>query len=156
MTTPIDHDEAREAVESVINAALALLDDPLELVVRDPRYLDADQTEDKVRARAVLVDGKVRETAFLQGIPPTWDLEALFIFGVEGLGGADADRWARVSALRKAASAAIAANPRLGGVVTYASVRDFEPEDLKTPGVDISTLNSLTIAVEFVSLTQTG
>ena len=47
-------------------------------------------------------------------------------------------------------------SPPLDGTVTYAEVRSFKPEDLKTPGVAISTLNALTIAVQFVSLTQTG
>lgn len=152
----LTHDEARAALVGVINTALAELDDPLELVVRDPRYLDVDRGDDFVRTQVVLVDGKVAEQAFLQGIPPSWDLEALFVVGIEGLGGEDAARHAGVSAIRQVIAQAIADDFRLGGAVTYAQVRDFDPEDIKTPGVEISTLNSLTIAVQFVSATQTG
>ena len=152
----LTHDQARAALVSVINAALAELDDPLELVVRDPRYLDVDRSEDFVRSQVVLVDGKVAEQGFLQGIPPTWDLEAMFVIGIEGLGGEDAARQAGVSAIRQAIVQTIADDFRLGGAVTYAQVRDFEPEDIKTPGLEISTLNSLTVAVQFVSATQTG
>ncbi len=156
MSTPIDHDQARAAVQSVIEPVLAALDPAMALVIRDPRYLDAEQDAGKMRSRAVLIDGDVSQIGFLQGQPPTWDLEGLFILEIEGLGGDDTARQARVSAARTAVSAEIAAAPRLDGTVTYAEARSFKPEDLKTPGVAISTLNALTIAVQFVSLTQTG
>jgi len=152
----LTHDQARAALVSVINAALAELDDPLELVVNDPRYLDVDRAESFVRSSCVLLDGKVTEEGELQGIPTTWDLKAMFPLRVEALGGVAADRQSRVSAVRQAIAVAITADYRLGGAVSHAKVRDFEPEHLKTTGVEISTLNTFTIEVEFVSLTPTG
>ncbi|RKQ95422.1 hypothetical protein [Maricaulis maris] len=152
------HDEVRTALVSVISAALAELDDPLDWVVNDPSYLDVDRAENFVRSRGVLLDGKVVKTRDdpLIGLAPSWDLKAMFPFVVEALGGEAADRQSRVSEVRQAIAVAITADYRLGGGCLYAGVTDFEPEHLKTTGVEISTLNAFTIEVEFVSLTPTG
>lgn len=157
----IDHDEARAALVAVLQAALDDLDPPFTLRVRDSRLIDVEEeveaeVEKSGRYQVSQVDGTIRELDFMQGSPPTYDVLARFHLMVEGVALDDATREARVSVVRKAATNAVVADPRLGGQVTYARPVQMDPQDLKEEGMAGDTMAEVTIEVEFVSLSPIG
>ncbi|WP_417491872.1 hypothetical protein [Maricaulis sp.] len=151
------HDQIVTALQGVLATAFADLDPEPEFRVRDPRLIDvAKDAGTDLRALVMLIPGAVSQVGFLNGDPPIWDLSAAFDLGIDAVGPDDAVREARVSAIRTAASAAITANYRLGGVASYAEVRRWTPETGQDEGMPAETMHELQIEVLFQSLTPTG
>ncbi|HRE45740.1 MAG TPA: hypothetical protein PKY87_17460, partial [Terricaulis sp.] len=115
-----------------LDEAARIIGEALEIdVAREPiGALDEDEDEDGVRLVAALSEGAQTELGYAMGGGyRSFEFEQRAAFELLAVGGDEDQRRARVSRALVAASNAIAANRRLGGLVDHADLEQPDPTD---------------------------